>query len=785
MMPKNKLANLFLGIIFVYYYFMKKELLLLFVITFSMTKSFAQLSATEEKYLAEIMLKKINFLRKKAGTYNLKQDKNLAKAAHYHSDYMSNKYKVTHYQLEKEYVTPEKRIRKFSDDFNVFGENVLKTRSIKPPFTKKKLGLIANYMLNSWRKSPKHYQNIISNQFSHADFGFVYHTKKRQIFATNVFGNKSLKIPNQLSENSFGIIDNFDCSSIYKYQNILINMGNDIQIIDDEIIFSYHNKENLKNIFTNKLDGFAVDIVTKDQIKCGIPNRLDSSPVYDGILLKPVYRDAIFSNNKAVGDYRLIVSLGKIPEHLKGKELNANLIILKNNGKCDYRVPVSIPFSKYSLIPIKPNIYTPNISLKTEGSAFVKEIFFDFNSSKTSANKISQVKLNKKQITSIDIKSYTSVDGSYKNNNYLFNKRAKFIKDYLNNSLKLNSSKINIEAKENWELFDFQLELDGYDTAVNKSKKEKRYLANNTLKNNFVNEFTNQRKSKAIIFEKDTWKTTDQNHAYFNLIEALLNNNTELANKALSELYKQEETQNILSQDFILDRLIHQKELVLNTSALIAKNIHHYQIDSIIYYINYWLKRYDNLSIDTQRNLLNLYIITAEYLLSFWDLDKERLARVLHPTKVEGLFESIIIQKQEDPLYLNYHMAIIKYYGQTNEYDKIYFSFNFITNYFKKRITTIEDNIKLALFFNSWSRYDLTLDLLHKAYLNDKLNEEGIFIFAKTLVAYPYMYDEITQEDVQELAAKSNLKKWCNWINNDFQNLRLQYIKDIYCKQCK
>ena len=756
---------------------MKNKILLLIAISVNIYSIYSQqLTTSQEKHLTDLLTKKINLQRKKMGTHLLEKDVNLVKAAKLHAIYMANSYKTTHFQENKDLKTPQKRVQSFSNSFTTIGENVLKTRSIRPPFTNKKLALIANLMFNAWKKSPGHYENMITSQFSHSGFGFSYNSKKKQIFAAHVFGDKTYKVPNQLSEDAFGIKNNKDCTdckSLLGYNNIIANMGNNISIEGDEIIFKYHNKAYFNSIFKNPLDGIAIDLVTKDQMKCGTKNKFDSSPIYDGVLLPPFYKDELISRNKSKGNYRVIISLGKIPLHLRDKELYANLIIIKGHNKCAYKIPVFVPSSKFNLIPIKPNLVTSNIGLKTKGISFVKELYFDFKSSKTIAHKITPTEINKENIHFIDIKSYTSVDGSFKNNSYLFNKRANFIKKHLRNSLHLQQVKINTEAKENWELFNFQLEMFGLENKLDYSKKEKRKLANTDLKSSWKLQFEDQRKSKAIIFEKGTWFSSDKNHAYYNLIDALISNNTNLANKALFTLYNQKNTINyILDQDFILDRLLLKKDLVQNTSALIIKNINYYQVDTIIYYINYWLKNYHVLNSGAQENLLNLYSITAKRLLMFWDTDNERLARVLHPDKVSKLFNKYKNSLESNPLYLNYQMAIIDYYGQINDYFKIDSSFDFITDYFNKRSQNIEDDINLALFFNRWSMYHLTLDLLLKAYLNDKLDEQASFILAQTIIAYPNNQNEVILKAIQQNAIKFNKKRWCNWVKQNFQNLR-------------
>ena len=762
-----------------------KKLLLLIAIISSSFKLYSQLTNEEESYLSDILIKKINTLRKTKNIGPLEKHIQLDSAAKFHASYMCEKNKLTHHQLESEFVTPKHRIEKYSNDFTGFGENVLKSKSIKPPFTKRKLTLLANLMFNSWKKSEGHYKNMISREFTHSGFGFAYYKKTKQIYATHNFGTKSFKIKNQFSNNSFGIGDNYDdCMEMLDYSNIIASFGNNISIEDNEIIFRYHNLYYFKKIFKDKNDGLAIDLVKNEQFACNQSNKLDDSPIYDGVLLKPVYKDEILSRNKALSPFRLKVSLGKIPMSFDTKELSANLILINNGNRCEYRVPITIPRSRYGLIPIEPELFTPSIQLKTEGISFVKEIFFDFGSSKITASKITSDTINPNSIQTIDIKSYTSVDGTYSNNKYLFDKRALFIKNYLLKKYGKLHHKISIESKENWELFDFQLEVFGYLNELQKPKKEKRRYANTTLKSLFNYQFEQQRKSKAIIYEKGTWTTSDKNHATYNLIDALLHENSDLANVALVNLYKQKNAGYILEQDFILDRLIHKKELVQNTSALIIKNIQQYQTDLIIYYINYWLKRADELSKDAQKNLLNLYTITTRELLMFWDVDNERLARVLHPEKVNHLFSEIEKSEGNDALYLNYHMAVIQYYAQINDYPMISRSFDYISNYFKKKSLSIEDDIKLALFFNQWSRYDLTLQLLAKAYLNDQLNEDALFIYAQTLMVDKSYSNDILRETIVEEALKRNKKRWCVWIGKDFQNLREPFIKNPFCNYC-
>ena len=95
----------------------------------------------------------------------------------------------------------------------------------------------------------------------------------------------------------------------------------------------------------------------------------------------------------------------------------------------------------------------------------------------------------------------------------------------------------------------------------------------------------------------------------------------------------------------------------------------------------------------------------------------------------------------------------------------------------------MEDNLRLVKFFNRWSKYDLTINRLKPLFKEKKLNKEGTFILAKTCLFYKKGADpNFTLEVVK--AASVYKKEWCNWLKEDFQLLRNQEIRELYCKTC-
>lgn len=764
---------------------MKKLLLFISLICFQQT--FSQITPEQEATLADMMIKKVNALRQQKGIYALQRNENLKEAAKFHADFMSSKKRVTHTQENALYKTSIDRVHYYTKDFNTVGENIIKTKRIPAPFHTRKLAFVINIIYNSWKKSPENYKNMISSSYSYIDMGVAYNNETKQFFVSLVFGNKKHKVANQLSEFAFGIKSGDNkCNNLSKeVQNIHTNLGNSLVIENNEVFLNYNSKNDVIKILTTENDGFAIDLVERSQMKCSAANLLDASPIHDGVLLKPIYKNELLSSNQGLNN-TFKVSLGKIPNTLQGNDISANLVILKQNSLCSYRVPNSIPKTRFKLLTVVPELEVPDIDLLNQGIRIAKEVFFEFETSKTTTDIFTEANFDLDNVHSFDIKSYTSIDGSERANKVIQDKRAEFIKQHIGNVLgfSLDFTKINIDARANWPLFDYQLELYGYKDKLSLSKTAKRAFANSTLKNSWDEQFAKQRKSKLIAFQHGYWNIKNRQHGFYNLLNGLITDEVHLVNKSLVHLFHQDGVNYNLDKDFILDKLLRNKDLVQNVSALFTKNLEEYNIDYIIYFINYWLPKAESLNPDAQKNLLNLYSHTTYKILQNWNENSKHAARILHPDNVETLFKTYKAQSTIDAVYLNYHMTKVEYYNKLNQKDKIKKSFDFVTSNYEKNAKTIDDKIVLASFFNVWNSYDNAKQLLLIANENNTLNEDATFMLAKTLIVDHENNEEILAK-LQEKAINFNKERWCNWITKDFQNLRIKNIKDLYCSSCK
>lgn len=749
--------------------------------------SLSQLSEKDKNILRNELTEQINELRESLGVKPLLLNDTLREAAAFHSEYMAKRKDLSHEQVRAKYRTPRKRVDNFNGEvFDIVGENILYTKPQSFPLRKKELIALANEMFTNWKNSPPHYANMIDPEYVYADLGFKTEKRNSIVYATHVFGKKGFKVKNQLSENAFGLKRAAeDCEEEYEtFSNLVMNIGNDMKIEGNEVVFYYHDISYFNKIFSNANDGIAIDLVSKDQLECGKPNELDAHAVYDGILLEPTYRDEMLKNNRAKSNYRVITKVGEIPPELQGKPYETSIAIIKNGKVCKYLTPSVIPAKKYALRPIEPIVEDePGVDLIKQGIIGSQIVNYDFETSITRPIKQPNLWKGGSPIHSVKILSYSSVEGDSVNNQRLHNSRAAYIQNHILRNLNVDKSIIEIDAKENWALMDFQLNY--FD------QKELLKLTHDSIKS-FLEErdeslpwdslLLAQRRATAIINYQGEYidSTSIETLGEFNLRTAIVMNKPKLVNKALYEMYHSDNVNPYsVFKPHIRTYIENHPSTISNYAALLSKfyRFDPYEVSS---FIHNCLVRAEDLPLNARYNILHLYTLIGSYFIDNWDISAERLSNVIHPRKIEQLGS----EKIDDQLTLNLHLTFIDYFGQINDGPNISRSFNFIAEYFKTRSLSQKDDVDLALFFNSWSMYSMTLSHLKSRLQENNLSEDGLFVLAQTMNFTNYGDESGEYIAIHKKALESNPERWCKWIDIDFQVKRNHKIKRFYCETC-
>ncbi len=760
-----------------------RKLFSLFLVILSIQLS-AQEISLEYQQLSNILLEKINELRadKEIGSLELNID--LSNASHLHSSYMARYNRLRHEESSRKLKTPFLRVQKYSNEYEFVGENILFIGYKGKKLKKKDIEIIAEEIFTNWKNSPKHFENMINPQFKLCGFGFAI--GKNKLYATNVFGTKGYVIEGQVSNNAFGIkpynkiCDNF----LSENSNLMVNIGNSLQIENDKVYLYIHNKQLIDRVFDNPKDGIAIDIVTREQFQDKNRNLIDFSPIYDGIMLKPVYLEELKQKNSSISDFRYIGAIADIPETFYEKEINANVIFIKEGVSCDYRYPAYVPREDYNLIDIEPILLNPNQPpFKNKGISACKTIYFDFDRNNTVPLKSFNFEDIQGRLKSVEIVGFSSVEGDSIRNSVLQKQRAEYIQKLISNKFTESNFPCKIQTNENWPLMYFQLKVLGIDSMQNRNKTKIKNLIKTDTTHNWDSLLYLQRRSYATVYFENELSIKDSLYFNQNYHTAMFYNDVNLSNRSLAAIFNNNSLEFFTFTPNEIETILVNPLLVQNTTAILSK-IYNYNFEQSIQFIDYWFRHLDQLDQNSKYNLCNLYCIVVADILDSWDVNKKVFSKILSPDLVKDCISEFSGYEDYDKMLLNYHITASRYYGQNNDYTNLKESFDFIVDYFKNSSLNINDEIKLCLFFNNWSRYDLCIEFLKKRRNDPDFNEEAAFLLAQTSLGYP---DVLTEEELSSIVKKAfqiNKKRWCNWINREFQHQRNTMVKEIYCNEC-
>ena len=151
----------------------------------------------ELKVLQNLIHHKIDSLRARKKLVALRYDEHLRKAAEIHVVWMNGKGKLSHIQDKSKTKTPQKRVELVGGNASFIGENIAYTLyNIEMTNKKGKLYVnqsyedIANDLVQVWRNSKGHYQNIITKGYITTGIALAVDFENNKIYAVQVFGGK-------------------------------------------------------------------------------------------------------------------------------------------------------------------------------------------------------------------------------------------------------------------------------------------------------------------------------------------------------------------------------------------------------------------------------------------------------------------------------------------------------------------------------------------------------------------------------------------------------------------
>ncbi len=454
--------------------------------------------------LKSCVLDFVNYIRTtnpsggKAGTLYIETI--LDSAAILQADYMAYTESKT---LENKgmYSTTVRRVKVFGG--TSFVDEVVSRTKASDPQKKYSYFDLVKSMLLPVLNNKKSSQILLDRRFSKVGIAYAFDENKRNIYFSIVLGNDRTLNPSvkrrddlttKFTTKKYGLkpADKRKCKRCEAQRN-LESWHEGLKVENGEIIFEFENSRNLRRVVGRKKDGLAVDIVMREQYKCGDDNIVDNNRVNRGVMIKRIYAKKIIKNNQITEkkSKRLKISFGEIPPEVTG-DYELNLIVIKEKSVCRSLQKIYIENSpvdyveKLRFMPDLKSIACGEYIPVAENG--ILEFIVPFQQSKADYKNediepfIKALKEPKFDVDSLVITAFTSMEGSDKTNETLQVQRAESIVKAINQRQK-QKIKYKTLASDSWEMFKRDVKDSKYPEMANLSIDEvKNQLKGKVLK---------------------------------------------------------------------------------------------------------------------------------------------------------------------------------------------------------------------------------------------------------------------------------------------------------------
>lgn len=566
-----------------------------------------------------------------------------------------------------------------------------------------------------------------------------------------------------------------------------------------EIYFSMNNKDWFEKIFKNNTYGVAVDIVTKDRYIC-TPNATLPQILPKGVFTSGTYKNALLANNKELIEGGIYSKIGTIPAHLKGKELEGNLVILNGSSICFYTNFVDIPRSSWQLLPM--GLFTDSLISEAVSLADNKEDFFTyteklkieipFSKGSSSFNPdylkkyFDSIKVTSSRIKKVELRAYSSVEGTEAINKTLMSKRAESMVTALK-KIDPTLNRISIITAENWIDFFRSLKNTKFEDFEFLSKFEiKKQLLDKKVLSEIEPVLATQRKVTAVIY-------VEKKSPYYNEPSSGILNEFQ---KAIS-LRDIRKAQNL--QKEIANRISDNKFPLSYISKIeIPKSKEYSPVlnDREVY--KYMLKATDEYEafanflaikkIDPDNGRLNYNICALRFFM--WQYGGDTISKFILLKEIEKLQSQGISFVLSERMKVNYYILKSEDQMQAFNYAGKDSSLNEIKKRYANLSASDEDILSLAKYYSYYSQQEWALDIVEPEIADINVNEDLLFYYLNLLFFRPDMYDTDEFWKATLNAVNLNKERFCTLFKStniggaSMQLLESDDLRDIYCSEC-
>lgn len=605
------------------------------------------------------------------------------------------------------------------------------------------------------------------------------------------------------AQNQYGIdFTSYDSQLCQKFNQAFYNRPKEVKfgIKRDHasLFFETNDKGWFNSLFVNANDGIAIDIVSKDRYACAID--IIEKVQIKGQLLAPVYSKRLKGGLKKSDNSLYRVLVGRIPAHLLNKELEFNTLFLSDKNLCQYYTIYDLESYPWDVLDM--GMYLDSITYKdkqikavSSDTYIVKnkslkfKIPFEKNKTEYSQADVrplyDSLRLTDFNIKSINIKAYSSVEGSLERNIKLQEQRALSIVNAIQ-SFQKPSIKNEISSSENWVEFLNDIENTTYQDLKNLSKAQIKAKLVGSLSLEMEPILENHRKALITLElqKKDRYKDLNDIELINKFNASIITNDLDEALKIQNSLFEKlrnnEVSPDLLGEMNVPNQLKYMT--FLNKNAAYKYVLEEPQV--LIVYNE--LLQLEKLAPKDKRVKYNLAVTKLKlWRFKVMDVDHNKLKAQIKALLNYGISDALVSR-----ILVNYHIVTLENLMRKREYLNKDKAIKFIESNYKKFQLSEYDYLSLAQFFSYYAHTDLSVALLKDKVKQIDIDENLLFYYLNLTIINPELTKTSDYRTIMLNALNMNKTRYCKLFNPfgeggvTFQLLEDDYLRNTYCESC-
>ena len=607
---------------------------------------------------------------------------------------------------------------------------------------------------------------------------------------------------NSFSQKYHGIKYNIDRSEVCQNMtSIFLNKPKEVKFSvkrdGNKLFFNVNNEEWFNTLLKIPNHALAIDIVNKSRYECGLKNQ---DKQFKGVVTKPKPGRELIRNLKSLRDNRYKVFVAQVPDNLIGKELEYNLLFLNDNNLCRYQAIYNLKSYPWDLLDMGMYLdsltYTnksinPNSKetflIKNKTLTFI--IPFEKNKSNYTSEDVKPIydslRLTDFNIKTIDIKGYSSVEGSLERNIELQQERANSIVNALQ-SFQEPTITTNVSSSENWVEFLNDIKSTQFQDLAELSKNQIKSKLAEGLSKELEPILKDHRKAvlKLELQKKDKYKMMSPDELVANFNSAISNNELQEAREIQNSIFEKLKS-NTISPD-LLQKMQIPKQIkfldFLNKNSVI-KVFQDVRQSLIVYKELKELKKLVPKDKKVNYNMIALKIKLWRF--KAFDVNASSLKN-----EIQNLENFDVPTLLISRMMVNYHIVRAENLMRSRDYKNKDKSVDYINSNYDNFPLSDYDYLSLAQFFSFYANTNLAINLLEEKSKSIDIDEDLLYYFLNLTIVNEDLTNSKEYRTVLLNAINMNKDRFCKLFNSvekdgvTFQLLDNEYLKETYCENC-